>query len=195
MVDVLVDTKGQEVVLVRASLSFDPELVEIKNVERNEDLFCDWPANEQVMNNEQGIVVVTGFCQSGGIEPLYATVGEADVFARLEFVALNDGDLRLEWEYSGFDEPMKSVIMIDGSPPQNILSFDEEELFYDYIITDLEEPKMPDTNIPALENISSTFILGSSVFLLAFLANVLLDPKRRYFKKSRTVVVYDDDGK
>ena len=51
MVDVLVDTKGQEVVLVRAVLKFDPELVQVKTAERNEDIFCDWPEGEQLIDN------------------------------------------------------------------------------------------------------------------------------------------------
>ncbi len=194
--DVLVDTKGQEVVLVRAALKFDSNLVEVTEVEKSEVLFCDWPADEQLIDNSEGIVVVTGFCQSGTEEDLYSTVGDADVFARLTFNTLNQGQLNLQWEYSGADQPNKSVIMSDGSPPQNILvdpnSTTDNNI---YTIEGPEEPKMPDTNISALGNISSTFLLGGSIFMLAFVANILLDPKRRYFRKSRTIVVYDDEEK
>jgi hypothetical protein len=190
-VDVLIDTKGSEVLLVRAVLNFDPELVRLDEVEINETLFCDWPTGEQLVDNDDGIFMATGFCQSGGENELYSTVGEPDVFARLKFATLQAGSLVLEWEFSGIDEPMTSVVISDGSPPQNILDF--ENITYNYTIT--EPVKMPETSIPALENISSTFLLGGSVFVLAFLANVLLDPKRRYFKKSRTIVVYDDGEK
>lgn len=202
IIDVLVDTKGQEVVLVRAVVSFNPEIVQLDSILKNEDLFCDWPSGEQLLDNDEGIVMVTGFCQSGGNDPLYATFGEADVFARFRFSTLQAGELRMDWEYSGFDEPMKSVIMADGSPPQNILVFDEDSLTHRYTVTPQPEeiveqprPEMPDTNIPVFENISSTFVLGSCVFVLAFLTNILLDPKRRYFRKSRTIVVYDDEEK
>ena len=196
VVDVLVDTQGQEVVLVRAVLWFDSGLVRLNNVIENEDLFCDWPVGEQLLDNESGVVMVTGFCQSGGEHDLYTTVGDSDVFARFEFSTLNAGELIMQWQYSGFDEPMESVIVADGSPPQNILLLDEDALTYTYTIEQpAEETKMPDTNISALENISSTFWLGGSIFLLAFLTNILLDPKRRYFGKSRTIVVYDDEKK
>ena len=191
VVDVLIDTKGEEVVLVRAVLWFDSELVQLNNVVENEDLFCDWPVGEQLLDNETGLVMVTGFCQSGGEDDLYATVGEPDVFARFEFTAVEAGELTMEWQYSGFDEPMESVIISDGSPPQNILLLEGDDLTYTYTIEPPPE-KMPETNISALENISSTFWLGGSIFALAFLTNILLDPKRRYFGKSRTIVVYDD---
>ena len=199
IIDVLVDTKGQEVVLVRAVVSFDPEIVRLETVLKNEDLFCDWPSGEQFLDNNEGIVMVTGFCQSGTEDPLYVTIGEPDVFARFTFSTLQAGDLRMDWEYSGFDEPMKSVIMADGSPPQNILVFDDDSLTYRYTVTPKPEdpppPQMPDTNIPIFENLSSTAVLGGSVFVLAFIVNILLDPKRRYFRKSRTIVVYDDEEK
>ncbi len=196
VVDVLIDTKGQEVVLARAVLSFDPNLAKLENAERNEDLFCDWPENEQMVDNENGTIMATGFCQSGGEQELYATIDQADIFARLTFTALQEGNLDLKWEFSGFDEDMKSVIMQDGSPPQNILEFYDEFLVHNYVITSsADDHRMPETNIPAFENISSTFMLGGFVFFLAFLTNILLDPKRRYFRKSRTVVVYDDEEK
>lgn len=195
VVDALVDTKGEDVVLVRAVLNFDPEFLEVKDAQRNEDTMCDWPEAEQLVDNNEGLVMATGFCQSGGEEGTYATTGEADIFVRLTFATLKEGSTTLQWEYSGFDEPESSVIMTDGSPPQNILELDEGSLEYTYNITLEEEPKMPETGIPVFENISSTFVLGGSVFLLALVTNVLLDPKRRYFRKSRTIVVYDDEEK
>lgn len=194
VVDALVDTKGQDVLLVRAVLFFDPELVQLNNVVENEDLFCDWPVGEQLLDNDTGVVMVTGFCQSGGDYDLYSTIGEPDVFARFEFSTIAAGELTMQWQYSGFDEPMESVIISDGSPPQNILLLEGDDLTYTYTIEAPPE-KMPETNISALENISSTFWLGGSIFALAFLTNILLDPKRRYFGKSRTIVVYDDDKK
>ena len=193
--DILVDTKGQEVLLVRAVLKFNPELVQLETVVENEGLFCDWPSAEQMIDNESGLVMITGFCQSGGEEELYATTGDADILTRLTFDTIQSGELLMEWEYSGIDEPMKSVIISDGSPPQNILEFDEGELTYTYTIDPKEEVKMPETNISPFDNLSSTFVLGGSIFMLALFANFLLDPKRRYFSKSRTVVVYDDGEK
>ncbi len=194
VLDVLVDTKGEEVVLVRAVLTFDPELVQIKSAVRNEDLFCDWPEAEQLIDNENGMVMATGFCQSGESQ-LYATVGEPDVFVRITFETIAEGTLAIDWEYSGRDEPMNTVIINDGSPPQNILNVNPASRDNTYTISQPEEPRTPDAGLHIFENISSTFILGGGVFVLAFVANILLDPKRRYFNKARTVVIYSDEKK
>lgn len=194
-IDVLIDTKGQDVTLVRAVLEFDPELVQVTSAQRNEDIFCDWPSNEQLVDNDNGIVMATGFCQSGA-DGLYATAGEADIFVRINFTTVNVGELKLDWKYSGRDEPMNSVIIKDGSPPQNVLNFAPASADYT-IEPERQEPvtKTPETGLHIFENISSTFLWGGGIFLLAFLTNILLDPKRRYFSKSRTIVVYDDEKK
>jgi hypothetical protein len=194
VLDVLVDTKEQEVVLVRAVLTFDTKLVKVKSAVRNEEIFCDWPEAEQLIDNDEGIVMATGFCQSG-VDDLYATSGEPDTFVRITFETIAEGTLAIDWEYSGRDEPMKTVIMNDGSPPQNLLTTNPASRDNTYTISPREEPRTPDAGLPIFENISSTFLFGGSVFVLAFVANVLLDPKRRYFNKSRTVVIYNDDKK
>ena len=192
--DVLLDTKGEEVVLVRAVLTFDPDLVQIKSAVRNEEIFCDWPEGEQLIDNEEGMVMATGFCQSGE-DDLYATAGEPDVFVRITFETIAEGTLAINWEYTGRDEPMKTVIISDGSPPQNILTTNPASRDNTYTISPREEPRTPDAGLPIFENISSTFVLGGGVFVLAFVANILLDPKRRYFSKARTVVIYSDEKK
>lgn len=194
VLDVLVDTKGQEVILVRAVLTFDPELVQIKSAERNEDSFCNWPEGEQLIDNEQGMIMATGFCQSG-VDELYATVGDPGVFIRLTFETIAEGILTINWEYSGIDEPLNSVIIADGSPPQNILNVDPGSRDYIYTISTPDQPRTPETGILIFENLPLTFVVGGSVFFLAVVANILLNPDKRYFSKSRTIVVYDDKKK
>lgn len=120
VVDILIDTKGSNVVLARAVLKFDPSRLQVVKATRNESLFCTYPADEQSIDNENGTLMITGFCQSGVDQP-YKTSGSADVLARVTFKAMKSGNAKLEWQYSGEDEPFKSVIMKDGSPPTNLL--------------------------------------------------------------------------
>ena len=65
--------------------------------------------------------MLTGFTQSGSSE-LYNSNGDADVMARLEFeVNLKVKEVLLSFEYSGEDELFSTVLVKDGSPPQNVL--------------------------------------------------------------------------
>ncbi len=191
-VDVLIDTKGLDVTLARAAVKFDPELVQVKNAQRNDEIFCDWPSNEQVVDNTGGLVVATGFCQSGAGD-LYSTTGDAEVFVRLTFTAVKAGPLILEWDYSGRDEPRKTVIMQDGSPPQNILTV--EPTIRTFTINPQVVTKTPETGLYIFDNITTMLVVTGVVFAVALLANIILDPKKRYFNKSRTVVVCDDGEK
>lgn len=122
-VDVLLDSDGEEVVEARFAITYDPEVVRVVQASRNNSLFEQWPDDGSTIDNSKGIVMLTGFTQSGSTKPLYATTGEPDVMARIEFEVITDKkeDIILNFEYSGNDEIFKSVIMKDGSPPQNIL--------------------------------------------------------------------------
>ncbi len=187
VIDVLIDTKEQEVTLARAALSFDASLIQIVEAQRNEEIFCEWPAGEQFIDNEEGFVVATGFCD----RPPYATSeGEEDVFVRLTLETLKEDSLEIEWEYSGRDEPEKSVIMADGSPPQNLLfasSVDARPASGNYTIS-LVDPSMPDTNIA---DFGLYLVLGVGIVLMSIGVYIFLDPKRKNFNKSTTVVVYE----
>ncbi len=185
-VDVLIDTKGEDVVLARAVLKFDPNIVQLESAQRNEEIFCDWPTSEQLLDNDTGMVIATGFCQSG-VDELYATTGEPEIFVRLTFKTLRDGPVELSWEYTGLDQPGNSVIIKDGSPPQNFLNSEPASGSYNIFL-----PKTPETGLSIFEDIPSTILFGGGIFFLAFAVNILLDPRRKYFSKSRTIVVYDD---
>lgn len=120
IVDILIDTNGEEVVKGRAVITFDPTLAKIVKAERNNSLFAQFPENDQSTDNVNGVLMLGGFTQSGSSN-LYKTTGAADVFARVTFEALKPGALKLDWEFTGSDLPFKSVVIADGSPPQNIL--------------------------------------------------------------------------
>lgn len=119
--DIFIDSGGGNVSLARAVVTFDPTLVQVTGASRNNSLFTNFDEDEQTLDNTNGVIMVTGFTQSGA-GTLYKTQGEPDLLARLTFKVLKAGPLRFDWEYSGQDQPFKSVMIADGSPPQNILT-------------------------------------------------------------------------
>ena len=121
VLDILIDSDGEEIIKAKSVITFDPTRVSIIKAERNNSLFSTFPADEQSTDNTNGVLMLTGFTQSG-TDTLYQTADSADVFARVTFRALVDGPVTFDWEYSGDDEPFKSVIVTDGSPPQNQLA-------------------------------------------------------------------------
>ncbi len=199
--DILIDTKGEDVIEARAVLSFDPSVVKVVDAERNEDLFCNWPEDGQEIDNEQGVLMATGFCQS----PPYSTEGEEDVFARLTLEPQSEGPLNILWEYSGRDEPDKSVIMADASPPQNIL-FGGDDIEPDVLdqysgnftveSPHIDEPtEVPKTGIIFGENSSFVWLLGTGFCLASLGVYIYLSPFRQRFSKSSTVVLYGKNNK
>lgn len=120
--DIMIDSENKEISLARAVITFDPTKIKLVEAERNNTLFATFPADDQSTDNTNGVVMITGFTQSGGSKDLYTTTGSADVFARLKFKSLEEGTAEITWEFSGKDEDFKSVIMADGSPPQNVLT-------------------------------------------------------------------------
>ncbi len=187
-VDIMIDSEEDEIILARTVLTYDPQLVKVIKAERNDSLFCTFPGDDQSVDNTNGVLMLTGFCQSGVGTP-YKTAGDSDVFARIEFEALKQGNLVLEWEYSGSDEPFKSVMMKDGSPTLNILTSAPANGSYTIVdrITN-PSPSIPETGY----TVSIWMIVGGVVLvLLGFIYT-------RYFKqnpeermKGKTVVVYE----
>ncbi len=140
--DILVDSGGYEVTKLRAVVKFDPEIVQIKKALRDTTLFEKWPELEQSTDNVKGIVLITGITESDGV-PLYVTEGSPDVLARLEFevITQEDQEVEFEFEYSGLDEDLKSVI-IDGTSSLNILSAQPSSAVFS-----LDVEKVPETGI------------------------------------------------
>jgi len=120
-VDILIDSEGAQVNKASAVLTFDPTYLEIISAERNNALFDQFPADMQTTDNDNGVIMLTGFTQSGGDFDLYQTDGDPDVFARIQFKSQRPGRFTLDWEYNGEDLPFKTVILADGSPPSVVL--------------------------------------------------------------------------
>lgn len=191
-IDVLIDTAGTEVTQARAVITFDPTRVRLYNASRNNSLFAQFPTDGQSTDNTNGVVMVTGFSQSGEDE-LYATSGEPDVFVRLTFDALRSGTVQFEWEYSGSDQPFKSVIMANGSPPQNILNTrPQSATFTIQASSTTPPPVVPDT---AVRDYLPLYVGGITLIggaLIFFGGNMLVNASENVkSSKKRTVVDYD----
>jgi hypothetical protein len=161
--------------------NFDPTQLQITKASRNNSLFEQWPDDESTLDNTNGVVMLTGFTQSGS-GTLYQTSGEADVLARIEFEVLEDdldSQILLEWEYTGSDELFQSVLLADGSPPQNVLSTRPSDAIF----------RFGELTQTAINPRHLTFVIGG---ILILLAGVLISSKPELTrKKYGTVVVYD----
>lgn len=189
-IDILINSADTEVAFARASIKFDPEYLEVIKAERNESLFCEHPEDEQAVDNDNGLVMVTGYCQSGSGD-LYETSGDSDVFARVRFQAKKIGKTELKWQYSGEDEPFMSVQMEDGSPPLNIL----EDKPKDGV---LEIVRSVSSGIPS--DTPTTPVTGVGISIVSTILGIMLITsgffyiklsERRRLSKLKTVVVYD----
>jgi len=181
-VDVLIDTDGMSLTEARMVFNFDPRLVQVAKASRNNSLFEEWPDDESSLDNENGVVMLTGFTQSGSGD-LYKTSGDPDVFARIEFEIITDKtevEIPLEWEFTGSDELFQTVLLADGSPPQNVL--DTRPGDATFRIGRLTQTAIDPKYVP--------FIAGG---LLILIAGVIITSKPEMTrKKYGTVVVYDD---
>ncbi len=180
IVDVLIDSGEYDLSKARMVISFDPEVLQISKASRNNSLFDQWPDDESTLDNTDGVVMLTGFTQSGsGV--LYKTSGDSDLFARLEFeiVTKGDADISLVWEFTGSDDLFQSVLITDGSPPYNVLTtkpMDGAYRFGELTQTALERKHIP-------------FLAGGFLILVA---GVIITSKPEITRrKFGTVVVYE----
>lgn len=120
-VDVRINTDGEKANSARFTLLFDPQALQLTKVEKKSSLFKQWPEDEASVDNENGLVMLTGFTQSGEEGDSYVTNGEFDIIARLTFKVLKEGSTTIDWEYDTNNGVFDTYIMRDGSPPTNML--------------------------------------------------------------------------
>jgi len=192
LIDVLIDSEGNSLTEVTAVIVFDPTLIQIREVTRNEGLFTTFPDNEQTTDNENGVIMITGFTQSGS-GTLYKTSGNSDVLMRISFEAIESGTVDFDWEFSGSNEPFKSVLMKDGSPPQNVLSNKPSSVTFT-ILEDAGGNTTPTTGLMDGTNLSFAFGIFVAGIALT-LGIVVLNKGRGYGLISsggKTIVVIDE---
>lgn len=182
-VDILIDSGGEELVEARAVITFDPSMLKVTEAKRNNSLFLTWPSDESTIDNENGVIMLTGFTQSGE-GTLYSTDGDPDVFARLTFEILEEGETSLEWEYSGKNESFKSVLMKDGSPPQNVLNSKPDSATFNLITG--ESVTAPDTG---LDPESTQILAGAGLALLGSFLLIFKPGSSKKFGTDRKSVV------
>ena len=180
-VDILIDSGGDELTEARAVITFDPDMLQVTEAKRNNSLFATWPSDESTIDNENGVVMLTGFTQSGE-GTLYATDGDADVFARLTFEVVKEGETTIDWEFSGEDESFKSVLMKDGSPTQNVLESKPDSVTFTLKTSTATAPET------GLDPQITQVLVGLG---LALIGAYLLIFKPYSTKKTGTVIVYE----
>mgnify|MGYP000860338558 CR=1 FL=1 len=184
-VDVLIDSGDQNITQATATLLFDPKMVKVVKPEYNASLFCSYPSNKQSVDNKYGVVMLTGFCQSGA-GTLYKTAGGADVFARVQFQVLKAGTIKLEWNHNGKNQDFMSVIMKDGSPPTNVLT--TKPATATYTTTGSGSGQTPTVPNTALNPGTASIYAGLALILFGWLYLVL---GKKSKSKMRTVVLYE----
>ncbi len=184
VVDILIDTGGQEIVSAKFAITFDPQVLQLRKAERNNSLFSQFPEDESTIDNSNGVVMLSGFTQSGA-GMLYATGEKPDVLARLTFEVLQEGETVLDWEYGG-DASFNTVMYRDGSPPQNILV--EKPDSGTFTIGDvIIDPSVPSTGLSI-----DKYILVTGIVLTLFGAFMVFTRPGGFRRKTGTVVIYDE---
>lgn len=185
IVDILINTAGEEIALAKFTVLFDPQVLQLRKAERNNTLFDQFPQDEASTDNENGVILLTGFTQSGA-GTLYTTGAKSDVFARLTFDVLGEGETVLDWEYLGTGATFDTVMLKDGSPPQNILRTKPESATFS-IGDDIIDPGIPITFVPI-----DRYVLITGIVLVVFGAFLVLTKPRGVKGKRGTVLVYDE---
>lgn len=122
-VDVLINSGGYEISKARAVVKFDPTVIQLRTPMRNVSLFEDWPLEQSTVDNENGIIMLTGYTPLDSEKAFYKTLNTEDVFARLEFSVIdpNAEEIVLTYEYSGIDELFKSSLIKADISGMNVL--------------------------------------------------------------------------
>jgi hypothetical protein len=185
VVDVLIDTAGREIISANFSLLFDPDVLQVKKAERNNTLFSQFPEDQASIDNNNGVIYLTGFTQSG-TDSLYKTEENPDIFARITFQVLEVGETTLDWEY-GDNANFGTGIYVDGSPPQNILRSKPDSAIFT-IGDEVLNPSNLNTGFTV-----DKYIIVTGVVLLLFGGFMVFTKPRSFRKKSGTVVIYDEE--
>ena len=185
VVDVLIDTAGQEIISANFSILFDPKVLQVKKAERNNSIFSQFPEDEASIDNKNGVIYLTGFTQSG-TDTLYKTEEEPDIFARITFQVLEVGETTLDWEF-GDNANFGTGIYADGSPPQNILKSKPASATFT-IGDEILNPSNLNTGFTV-----DKYIIVTGAVLLLFGGFMVFTKPRSFRKKSGTVVIYDEE--
>lgn len=188
-IDLLIDSEGDDLIEATATIVFDPTVIQLVKAERNASLFATFPEGEQTTDNDNGVIMITGFTQSGN-SGLYQTVGDSDVLAQYTFEAIKTGSTKLEWVYNGNNEAFQSVLMKDGSPPQNVLLAQPSSASVTVNDSDSTTPGTGIFNNAGLSIAASLFVGGVLLTVGTYL--VYQGKPHLISSKGKTIVVLED---
>ncbi len=190
VVDVMIDTGGQKIVSAKFTLLFDPRELQLTKVERNNSLFDQWPEDESTVDNDNGVVMLEGFSQSGSGKE-YVTEGDPDIFARLHFKALKKADAVLDWEYETNNSVFETVMILDGSPAnKNILTTKPSSATFRIGTVIISDGSLSNTGIPM-----NRYVLFTGVVLILFGGFMVFTRPRSLSRKKGTIVMYEEKKK
>lgn len=194
-VDVRINTDGEKSNSARFTLLFDPRYLQLTKVERNSSLFRKWPEDETSVDNENGVVMLTGFTQSGEESDTYVTNGEYDIIARLTFKVMREGATTIDWEYDTNNGVFDTYIMRDGSPPTNMLTSKPKSGTYQIGVSGEDgKPLDPSTVTTAVE-FDWRYVVVTGIVMLLFGAFMIFTRPEVYRRRKGTIVVIGDDEK
>jgi hypothetical protein len=146
-------------------------------------LFSQFPEDESSIDNTNGVVMLSGFTQSGSGN-LYSTGEKPDVLARITFEVLQEGETTLDWEYDREDVVFDTAMYADGSPPLNILPSKPDGAIFS--ISD-EVVEIPETGFS-----TDKYILVTGTVLVLFGAFMIFTRPHGFRRKTGTVVIHDE---
>lgn len=193
-VDIRIDTDGEKSNSARFTLLFDPEYLQLTKAERNSKLYDKWPEDETSIDNDNGLVMLTGFTQSGEEGKTYITNGEYDVIARLTFKVKKEGTTTIDWEYDTNNGVFDTYIMRDGSPPTNMLMSKPKSGTYQIGKGDGTTVLDPSTVQTAVE-FDWRYVVVTGIVMLLFGAFMIFTRPEVYRRRKGTVIVIGEDEK
>ena len=185
-VDILIDTAGQEAMSAKFVVLFDPTVLRLTKAERNSTLFSQWAEEESSIDNDNGVVMLGGFTQSGTGSP-YKTSGNPDIIARLTFEVLKEGETYLDWEYDTNNGVFDTNIMQEGSPPMNILTKKPSAVTFQIGGSAVLKPDV------ATGIFDSKYLIIVGAVLLLFGGFMIFTRPNFYRRGKGTIVVIGDD--
>ena len=182
-VDILINSGGYELSKARATIKFDPSVVQLSKAMKNNSLFEEWPLDQSTTDNSRGVVMLTGITSSDGLVPYYKTGTSSDVFARLEFDIVDEdsSEVVLSFEFSGEDELFKSVLISSGKDTQNVLLSQPDSVTFE-----IDKDLVPSTAIDM-----NTLGIGIGV-LLILVGGFVRGSSMNFSKQRRGTVVLEN---
>jgi hypothetical protein len=168
-VNVFLNTSGNAATLARIVLTYDPDVVQVTDA-KYATLFCTYPDDEAsfFVDNEEGIVKVTGFCEDDPVQN-----NTYELFAKITFKGRAAGKTDIKAAFSTAGGVNESAVYDDKSPPQNVLTVEPSKIVFGVGVP--SNAPIPGTAIDR----SWLFILSIAIFVIGIGAFVFLQTQNK----------------